>query len=290
MGGMVIGQAIAGGAQAWNAAQIERSTIRANNAISRANAKAENLVRSGQNVLQAASNSFARFNQSRQNRELLKAGGEQIAAVLTNAARADRSMLEAGFEGAIQHSEQMGMQAAMAASTGAGGTVVDDVNAASALRYARARGSAEKYRNTVIYDSVVKASAIMEQTQSNLNNGIILDNMDYRRSVAQVQSEPNVAAKTILGAADAIFGSSGKGPGGFGSSNDKVDNPYGSDQSAAETARLSRYEASAALQEQVQTEKAITDAYKEKLDEGSSNFNVDSGQQIYSQYLSIGST
>jgi hypothetical protein len=141
----------------------------------------------------------------------------------------------------------------------------------------------------VAHDAVIKASSIMEQTQSSLNNGIILDNIDYRHSVAQIQSEPNIAAKTILGAADAVFGSSGKGPGGFGSSNDKVADPFGGDQSEAETKRLARYEAAASVNEQAQTEQQIEQIYKDKLEEGST-FNTDSGQQIYSQYLSIGST
>lgn len=283
MGQMAMGQAIAGAGQAQNQGWIDRSDIRANNAVAKANARAENLTRSGQNLLQTAANSLARFNQSRNNQELLKSGGEQVAALLTNAARADQAMLRQGFEGAIQHSEQMGMQAAMTAASGAGGTVIDDVNGASALRYARARGAAEDYRTTVIHDTVVKATAIMEQTQSSINNGVIFDNVDYRTSVAQTKAEPNLAAKVILGAADAVFGSSGKGPGGFGSSNDtlKVDE----NQTSAEVARLMRYEAAAAMNKQTSAE----DTYGEALSSGST-FNVGDTQQVYSQYLSIGET
>lgn len=279
MGGMIIGKAIAGAGQAWNKGQLDRTAIRTGNAVRDANARASNRVRAGENALRAATGTLNRFQQSLQNRRALESGGEAVNAALVSAARQDRAMLATGFEASIQEAEAMGQAAAMAGFNGAAGSVVDDVDAATALRYSRAHFAAESYRGTVMHDAAVRASAIQQQTQSSLDNRLVFDNIDYGVDVAQHQAEPNILAQMVFSAADAVFGSSGDGPGGMRTTNETNAAP---DQSAAEDARLARYEAKAALSEQTAQEQAFKG-------EEANTFSVGDSQQVYSQYLSIGS-
>lgn len=286
MGWAVIGKAIAGGAQAWNKGQLDRTAIRMGNAVRAANAAAENRVRAGQNALTASVNTLNRFQQSLSNKRALSAGGEAVNASLVNAARQDRAMLASGFESSIQEAEAMGQAAAMAGFNGAAGSVVDEVDAATALRYSRAEYAAERYRGTAMFDAAARASAIQQQTQSSLNNSLVFDNLDYGISVAQRQAEPNIAANVIFAAADAVFGSNAAGPGGIQTTNN-------TNESAAETSRLARQNAEAALARENETEAETARLYRqvqETPDNTSSTFSVGDTQQVYSKYLTIGGT
>lgn len=282
----IFAKAAAAGATSWLSGSLNRAQIRAQNAVDAQTAVTGNAIRGSGNLLNARQNSLARFNQSLGNKRQLDAGADAIEAVLVNASRQDRDMLASGFESSLQEAEAMGAQAAASAFSGAGGTVVDDVNAATALRYARAGGRAARARDTVMFDAARKAEAIFSQTASGLHNGVMFDSIDYNTNVANYRAEPNLGAQVAMAIGDSLLGSSTAGA---------VSNstPGITNQSPAEDARLARYNAEAALQIENESSAETARLYRtavETPDNTTSTFSIGSTQQVFSKYMSIGGT
>lgn len=188
------------GLQGWLSGSLNKANVNAANKVSRANAEAGNMVRASQNTLSAASTALARYRQSSNNNNQLDYAGEGVEAIMVNASRMEQQALTGSFEDSIRDAEQRGIAAASAGWSGAGGSVVDDVNVATSLRSLRAMRSAQDAGDIRMYDLSRKVAGVYEQVVGGLDQNAIYDNVDYNQSVAKQQYAPSPWVGAILSA------------------------------------------------------------------------------------------
>jgi hypothetical protein len=194
---------------AYLSASAQAGMIEAENIRERGLAAANNTNRRGQNILGAAVNSFSRYQQSLNNNTALTAAADQVEAALVNGVRQDQQLVAQSLEASIAQAEQLGVQAAVSAFSGAAGSVVDDVNAATALRYARASKDAAEFKDTALYDVGRRAGAIFAQTAGSLDTGLVFDNVDYGTSIPNIKKGPNALAAAAGAALGSLLNSPG---------------------------------------------------------------------------------
>lgn len=187
-------QLLQGGLKAFNAfqsASVNKQLTAISNRVDAANVAAKNTERRGQNALSAAVSSNNRFVQSINNSRQLKAAGSAIEATYVNSLRQQDDLVAQGFEAAIGAAEQLGMAAASSAAFGAGSSVTDAVNVATALRSARAAQATEDSLDTFKYDTQRRAMSLMSQAVDGLDITNQFTNLDYGVNVAQPQRSPS---------------------------------------------------------------------------------------------------
>lgn len=204
----MLGGAIAG----YFGNDAARAQADANTRISAANAKAGNQVRTASNAFEAAKGNLARYAQSVSNNQRLKAGGDAVEANIVNYRRARDNLSLQSFSTSIRQAEQAGAAAAAQANSGIDGSVVDQVNGATALRDSIVDEAIRRNGGTMDYDAAHRAASIEVQTVQGMDGSLILDQLDYNVDFAQVSPKISAFAAAVRGAfpyKDDMIGKSG---------------------------------------------------------------------------------
>lgn len=204
----MLGGAIAG----YFGNDAARAQADANTRISAANAKAGNQVRGAQNAFEAAKGNLARYAQSVSNNRRLESGGDAIEANVVNYRRARDNLATQSFATSIRQAEQAGQSAAAQANSGIDGSVVDQVNGATAIRDSIVNEAISRQGATMDYDAAHRAAGIEIQTVQGMDGSLILDQLDYNQDYAQVSPKISAFAAAVRGAfpyKDDMIGKSG---------------------------------------------------------------------------------
>lgn len=204
----MLGGAIAG----YFGNDAARAQADANTRISAANAKAGNEVRQASNAFEAAKGNLARYAQSVSNNQRLKAGGDAIEANVVNYRRARDNLGLQSFSTSIKQAEQAGASAAAQANSGIDGSVVDQVNGATALRDSIVDEAIRRNGETMDFDAAHRAAGIEIQTVQGMDGSLILDQLDFNQDFAQVSPKISAFAAAVRGAfpyKDDMIGKSG---------------------------------------------------------------------------------
>lgn len=175
------------------------SLARANNRISQANASSANSLRLYSNAAEAAENNLARFTQSVNNQRTMDAAGKTLNANTTNFLRGNDQQQLNTFAGQIDAAQQAGHQRAQQAAFGVGGNVTDTVNSATALRTSIAKATADQSARSEQQDYSQEQANVMSRMTGSLDNSILLDHLDFNKSVATVTPTLKWFASTLQG-------------------------------------------------------------------------------------------
>lgn len=178
---------------------VGNSLTRANNAISKENASSANSLRLYQNAATASEDNLARFTQSVNNQKVLDAGGKTLNANTVNFLRGNDTQQTQTFAGQIDNAQQEGHQRAIQAASGVGGNVTDMVNSATALRASIAKATADQYARGQQQNYSQEQANVMSHMVGSLDNSVILDSLDYNKSVATQSPELKWFARTLQG-------------------------------------------------------------------------------------------
>lgn len=171
-------------------------------------AKSQNKARVAANEAGAARGALARWVQSVNNNQHLRATAEAMEANAVNTARTLDSMAKGNFSESIRASEEAGMMAASQAFAGIGGSVTDQVAAATSIRQGLMQQDRDRLVGTVAYDSARRQGAIASQMAGGLDNSVLIDDLDYRiDSAASPKSHwHNMAVGALNAMADSYTG------------------------------------------------------------------------------------
>lgn len=197
---VAVGVAAVGAVVAVAGAEGEAGVAAANTAGGRKIAEQKNKERGHNNLASAAKGGLARWAQSLQNQRHLTAGGENLLALDTNFNRQRDMILRQGFVKGANYAEAAGAARASQAASGARGSVVDNVNAATALRASMAEQETRDVLDMQSRDIIVKRNAVRSQMIQGLDSSVILDNMNGTPATSQVQQGPSVGMAAFKGA------------------------------------------------------------------------------------------
>lgn len=171
-------------------------------------AESQNKARAAANEASAAQGSLARWAQSVNNNQHLRATAEAMEANAVNTARTLDSMAKGNFSESIRASEEAGMMAASQAFAGIGGSVTDQVAAATSIRLGLMQQDRDRAIDTVAYDSARRQGAIASQMAGGLDNSVLLDDLDYRIDAAASPKShwQNMAVGALNAMADSYTG------------------------------------------------------------------------------------
>ena len=178
---------------------VGNNLAKANNAISKENAASSNSLRLYSNAATAAEDNLARFTQSVNNQRTMDAAGKTLNANTTNFLRGNDVQQSNTFAGQIDAAQQAGHSRAQQAASGVGGNVTDMVNSATALRTSIAKATADQYAKSQQQDFSQEQANVMSRMTGSLDNSIILDHLDYNKSVATVTPTLKWFASTLQG-------------------------------------------------------------------------------------------
>lgn len=187
---------------------MEGNAVRANteawNRVQEVNAAAGNKVRRANNALASAKGNLARYMQSINNNEALTAAGRAVDANTRSGLQAQDRLQQQGLFSQVAATEQAGRALASQGALGLGGSVVDNVNAATTLRAAIMQDSLSKQKMNVSYEVGLRAQSIASQMTRSLDSSIILDNIDYNTDVALVKATYSNTNNAIRGFAEGM--------------------------------------------------------------------------------------
>lgn len=188
--------------------RVEKAKVRAENTINAANVWAGNLMRGANNELAAKRGALARYNQSENNRRVAKETGSQLEAAAVNYRRQRDERDRGSLEQQIAFSEQAGVQAAAAASSGLIGGVADMVAGTVALRRSRIEQAAATTAEAASFDTARQKSNILAAGLSSMDSSSIIDDIDYGIDVYAPKALPS-ATNVVLGVAAKNMGNLG---------------------------------------------------------------------------------
>lgn len=181
-------------------AKSEAGMVKAQRVIDAANARAQNLLREGENEKRAAFNALANYTKSINNQRAMRAGGEQITAMSENFNR----LLDASTKGALQsqvaNAEELGRLSAQAAWSGVGGSTNEMIERTLRLRQA----AQEHERTTAMGQRSYEFGKQRAQATRNLAEGLDyryeLAGMDYGINQAPYRATPDLFTAALSGA------------------------------------------------------------------------------------------
>lgn len=135
------------------------------------------------NEREAAVASLKTKLQTLANKSRMDAGGEQITALSTNAARFMDSWLNGSINQQVQASEAVGALAVGTAAAGQGGGSVELIKRTMQATITRGEALSDKRRGQVEQDAVDRQKGIMRDTILGLDNSQHFANLDYTRYV-----------------------------------------------------------------------------------------------------------
>lgn len=178
---------------------VGNNLARNNNLISETNAKTTNSLRLYSNAATAAEDNLARFTQSVNNQRMMDAGGKTLNANTVNFLRGSDRAQVGNFASQIDDAQSMGHARAMQAASGVGGNVTDTVNTATALRASIAKSTADQAIKSNAQNYSAEQANVMSRMVGSIDSSIILDNLDYNKSVAQKSPQLKVFAAALQG-------------------------------------------------------------------------------------------
>lgn len=193
-------------------AVIEAETARIANKVSAANADSANKLRTSANVLAAAQGAAARWEQSINNQRIMRAGGQALEAATVNTLRQRDAATIGSFAENIRAAEAAGAAAASQAAAGVGGDVVDMVNVSTALRDSIVEQRTASLRGSAAWDAGRYMGGVLQQMTSSLDSSLLLEGLDYNKTVAQERSTtprytPSYLQSALTGAIRGAVGS-----------------------------------------------------------------------------------
>lgn len=170
----------------------------------KANTDAANRIRDGSNQKAAAVGSMQASQQSINNNNKLRAGGEQMNAISTNTARAFDEISRGSIERQVRASEEMGSMYALSGAAGVGGSSMKMLQQTMQFRNDRAAQTVSTGIDQYNHDTAMQKAGIMSNTMSGLDNNLYTASLDYSINQAPIRTEqsqsPGVAALTgVLG-------------------------------------------------------------------------------------------
>jgi len=203
-------QMIVGAIDGWLQGSAGRATAQANNKISKVNAETGNKTRQWRNTATAATNNFARWQQSLNNQRILKAGGEQLEANTQNYLRQVDAHSYDDINRSLGDAEMMGAQAAQAGAVGMIGGVADMVDVSTRIRSGIVDQIAKDQTAYASHDQARRAGMIFSQTVQSLDSSLIIDTFDNGIDYAQETPVFSHWANAIQGVGKS-FGVGGQG-------------------------------------------------------------------------------
>lgn len=176
--------------------------------LERFKAESQNKARVAANEASAAQGALARWAQSVNNNQHLRATAEAMEANAVNTARTLDAMAKGNFSESIRASEEAGMMAASQAFAGIGGSVTDQVAAATTIRQGLMEQDRDRLVDTVAYDSARRQGAIASQMAGGLDNSVLIDDLDYRIDAAASPKShwQNMAVGALTSMVDSFSG------------------------------------------------------------------------------------
>ena len=207
---VIAGEAIMSGLQ--NVLSGSRQMAAIENRVNAANASASNKVRGASNQLAAAQGALSRWSQSLDNNRKLRAGGNMLEATTVNSLRQQDAGLIGSFSDQIRAAESMGAAQAAQAAAGVGGDVVDMVNVSTSLRNSIVAQRTQDLQKMGAWDTGRQLGGIMQQMTASLDSSMIIEGLDYNRSVANVKhGGPSVLGSMLQGAVKGAVKSASNG-------------------------------------------------------------------------------
>lgn len=168
--------------------------------LAKANAKAANIVREGQNDVRRSQTRLAATVRSINNTRIMEAAGKAHAGATTDALRTGDAISRAGFERSIQSAEARGRAATASAASGLGGAGIDAISQVAEMQLARRQEAAESRDEQVLGAATQRGDDIISSALMGLAQGPLTMGLDQRKNT--VGSGPNVAGLLIAGLMD----------------------------------------------------------------------------------------
>lgn len=210
---IMAGMSMAQGMNAQADAKIQKATDKSNTRV-------RNIQRLANNKLAAAQGSLARYTQSRNNQQQLKAGGNQLNAITTNLIRTQEAGDYGRLSARINQAEENGALAAKAGALGMGGATVQMLNATVNLRQQMATQMSNSQEKQQVENLLIaKTDAIdsMILGLSNVQYNDEINMMEHQEQRINVPSTGMIAANAAMTFASAYAqfggGLSNAGPG-----------------------------------------------------------------------------
>lgn len=200
-------KALSAGLGAFTSGALAKANVQAQNKVGQAQAAASNTVRQASNVYARAQAEFSRWKQTENNKRILDAAGDALAANAQNFVRQADAGTANDFERSIRDAEEQGAQAAAAGASGLSGGVVDTINVTTALRRSRANQFNQDLGDYARYDAGKRAGAILSQGINGMDSSIIFDNVDYGRNVYGDKKAPSLWAGVASAVGESVIGS-----------------------------------------------------------------------------------
>lgn len=167
--------------QGW----LQRENTKTQNNLRAANAAARDIARAGNNELQAAESTFARWAQSVTNQRRLRVSGQQFDAAQEALTRLQDSRAAGSVARRVQASEEQGILAAKAAFAGVTGTASDVLAGTTALRAALTEEQATRTGEQQEYEVRSRTRRVISESIEGLDNTAVLSNLDRNRAIPQ---------------------------------------------------------------------------------------------------------
>jgi hypothetical protein len=200
---------------------VERATIKANNMLSQVNAESQNKVRQASNAAKAAQGSLDRWMQSVNNNRILEQGGNNMEASVVNYRRQVDANMYTRFSDQVSRAEQQGAAYAAQAASGVGGSVVDMVNGATAIRNSLIQQRTDDVLRMSGHDAAKAASGVMRHAIGSMNTSLLVDTFDTNINVSQRAVPPSYGPYVMGGIEMAVKAYFGIPPSGDEMSGDK---------------------------------------------------------------------
>lgn len=157
----------------------------------KSNARVANILRKAQNQLAGAQGSLARYMQSRQNQELLKAGGAALDATSTNILRLQESAVTGGLSRRIQAAEEAGSLFASRAAAGLRGGTSEMLRATQELRVAQIEQQATRQEEQMDFGLRQQREQQFDSMVLGLDLSPIIDSVNLSEVQAQKVNIPS---------------------------------------------------------------------------------------------------
>lgn len=154
-------------------------------------AKVANILRKAQNQLAGAQGSLARYMQSRQNQELLKAGGAALDATSTNILRLHEASVTGGLSRRVQAAEEAGSLFASRAAAGLRGGTSEMLRATQELRVAQIEQQAAQQEEQVDFGLRQQREQQFDSMVLGLDLSPIIDSVNLSEVQAQRVNVPS---------------------------------------------------------------------------------------------------
>lgn len=178
----------------------QKGFVKAQKTIDKANAKAANIAREGENEKRAAANALANYTKSINNQRLMRSTGEQVEALALNFGRMLDQSVKGNIADQVRASEELGRLSAQAAWSGVGGSTSAMIEQTLRLRQSSQAREREVRLSQQGYEYGKQREQLISRTGESLDYRYELAGLDYGVNLAPYRAEPNEFAGALAGA------------------------------------------------------------------------------------------